>query len=232
MRATVAGMGETIEIQAPDGAAEAYLTGERGHPGVLLYIDAIGLRPQIEAMADRIASWGYVVLAPNVFYRSGRAADLAPTADLREPGARRAFFAGGVMTRVHALTPDLSGPDARAWLDTLTASSAPGPIGVTGYCMGARLAVRTGGWFPGTVAAVGGFHGGDLVSACHVGANLVPVEADEDDARVFAQRALSRGRSVSTVVGPQHADAAVLRAIAAFESVLDVDTVAPLSWRT
>ena len=30
-------------------------------------------------MADRIASWGYVVLAPNVFHRDGRAADLAPT---------------------------------------------------------------------------------------------------------------------------------------------------------
>ena len=29
-------------------------------------------------MAERIASWGYVVLAPNVFHRSGRAADLAP----------------------------------------------------------------------------------------------------------------------------------------------------------
>ncbi|HWL43952.1 MAG TPA: amidase family protein [Ilumatobacter sp.] len=33
------------------------------------------------------------------------------------------------------------------------------------------------------------------------------------------------------VVGPQHADIAVLRAIAAFEQALDVDTVAPLPWR-
>jgi carboxymethylenebutenolidase len=39
-----------------------------------------------------------------------------------------------------------------------------GPIGVTGYCMGARLAVRTAGQFPGTVGAVGGFHGGSLVT--------------------------------------------------------------------
>ncbi|GAA1132045.1 hypothetical protein GCM10009606_10190 [Nocardioides aquiterrae] len=35
---------------------------------------------------------------------------------------------------------------------------------MTGYCMGARLAVRTGGQLPGTVAAVGGFHGGGLVT--------------------------------------------------------------------
>lgn len=32
------------------------------------------------------------------------------------------------------------------------------------------------------------------------------------------------------VIGPQHADIAVLRAIAAFEQVLDVDTRAPLAW--
>ena len=48
----------------------------------------------------------------------------------------------------------------------------------------------------------GRFDGGDLVAACHVGANLVPVEATTDDARAFAERALTRGRSVSTIVGP------------------------------
>jgi carboxymethylenebutenolidase len=157
-------MGETIEIQAADGVAEAYLTGEPGKPGVLFYVDAIGLRPQIEQMADRIASWGYVVLAPHVFYRDGRAADLAPQKDLREPGAREEFFASGIMDRVGALTPDRSGPDAEAWVRALEETAGEGPIGVTGYCMGARLAVRTAGQFPGTVAAVGGFHGGGLVT--------------------------------------------------------------------
>jgi predicted GNAT family acetyltransferase len=48
----------------------------------------------------------------------------------------------------------------------------------------------------------GRFDGGDLVAACHVGANLVPVEATVDDARAFAERALTRSRSVSTIVGP------------------------------
>src|SRR4051812_36026678 len=157
-------MGERIEIQAADGAAEAYVTGTPGDPGVLFYIDAIGLRPQIEGMADRIAAWGYVVLAPNVFYRVGRAADLAPTTDLRQPEERKRFFAGGVMDRVHGLTPDLAEADAAAWIAALEQYAGAGPIGVTGYCMGARLAVRTAGWHPGTVAAVGGFHGGGLVT--------------------------------------------------------------------
>jgi len=155
-------MGTTIEIEAPDGIAEAYLTGTPGDPGVLFYIDAIGLRPRIEEMADRIAGWGYVVLAPNVFYRSGRAADLRPTADLRVEENRSAFFETA-MGRVAAYTPDLSDPDASAWVGAL-AERASGPIGVTGYCMGARLAVRTACLHPEVVVACGGFHGGGLAS--------------------------------------------------------------------
>jgi predicted GNAT family acetyltransferase len=51
----------------------------------------------------------------------------------------------------------------------------------------------------------GRFDGGVLRAACHVGANLVPVEAEPDDAAAFAERALARGRTVSTIVGPQEA---------------------------
>jgi carboxymethylenebutenolidase len=157
-------MGETIEIATDDGAAEAYLTrpDDRPHPGVLFFVDAIGLRPRIEAMADRIASWGYVVLAPHVFYRDGRADELAPIGDLTQPGAREEFFAGGVKERVAGLTPDRSDPDTQRWIEALL-EHAEAPIGVTGYCMGARLATRAAGLRPDVVAAVGGFHGGGLV---------------------------------------------------------------------
>ncbi|HWU22337.1 MAG TPA: GNAT family N-acetyltransferase [Nocardioides sp.] len=51
----------------------------------------------------------------------------------------------------------------------------------------------------------GKFEGGELVAACHVAANLVPVEADPDDAVDFADAALARRRTTSTIVGPQHA---------------------------
>jgi uncharacterized protein len=58
-------------------------------------------------------------------------------------------------------------------------------------------------WLGGEVW--GRFSGGDLVAACHVGANLVPVQCSLEDARAFGERALTRSRTVSTVVGPHEA---------------------------
>ncbi len=48
----------------------------------------------------------------------------------------------------------------------------------------------------------GRFDAGELVAACHVGANLVPIQATEDDARAFAEKALTRSRTATTIVGP------------------------------
>ncbi|CAN5693323.1 GNAT family N-acetyltransferase [soil metagenome] len=58
-------------------------------------------------------------------------------------------------------------------------------------------------WLGGEVW--GRFEGGRLVAACHVGANLVPIECTADDARVFAERALTRNRTCTTIVGPHDA---------------------------
>ena len=158
-----------IEIPMPDGGvAEALVArptnDSTGHPGVLFFMDAIGLRPRIEEMAQRIADWGYVVLAPNVFHREGRAEELAPKSDLTEPGAREEFFKHA-MPRVKALTSEKAEQDIPAYLSALR--GLPGvsttAVAATGYCMGARLAVRSANLDP-DVVAVGGFHGGGLVT--------------------------------------------------------------------
>ena len=157
----------TVTLDLPDGDAEAYVAPAAGGapaPGVLFIVDAIGLRPQVEQMADRIASWGYTVLVPHVFYREGTAAELAPTTDLREPEARQEFM-GGAMARVKALTPDLLARDLPVYLAALRGlTEVTGHrVGVTGYCMGVRIALRAAGLDTG-VAAVGGWHGGGLVT--------------------------------------------------------------------
>jgi predicted GNAT family acetyltransferase len=46
---------------------------------------------------------------------------------------------------------------------------------------------------------------GALTSLCHVGANLVPVQAGEDACAAFAARALRQRRLSSTIVGPHEA---------------------------
>ncbi|WP_134766551.1 dienelactone hydrolase family protein [Nocardioides sp. 1609] len=156
-----------IEIAVPAGTAQAHVARPPAGtgPGVLFFMDAIGLRPRIAVMCDRIASWGYVVLAPNVFHREGDVDAVGPHRDLTEPGAREEFFAAA-MPRVGRLTADLAVPDIAAYVAALRGLDEvdDGPIGVTGYCMGARLAVRAATGHPDDVAACGGFHGGGLVT--------------------------------------------------------------------
>lgn len=164
-------MADLITLTTPDGTAEAYLATPAGGAasakgGVLFFMDAIGLRPRIGEMADEIASWGYVVLAPNVFYRDGTAEELAPKADLRIPEERDKFFStSNVMQHMQNLTPQKAAVDTAAYVAELQQRLPEGAkLGVTGYCMGARLAMRAAGQFPGTIVAVGGFHGGGLVT--------------------------------------------------------------------
>jgi carboxymethylenebutenolidase len=125
-------------------------------------MDAIGLRPRIEEMADRIAARGYAVLAPNFFYRGGRA-PVVPTGDLNDPNRDRAAFMQQIRPLIEQLTPDALARDGAAYLDCL-AEAAPGPVAITGYCMGARAGWRIAAAYPDRVAALGGFHGGGLVT--------------------------------------------------------------------
>ncbi|UUL76434.1 dienelactone hydrolase family protein [Pseudarthrobacter sp. Fe7] len=119
-----------------------------------------------------------------------RLPSLAPAVDMttqegREAAGKAAF------PRVGRLTSDKAVPDIEAWVSALAALDdvAPGPIGTTGYCMGARLAVRTATSHPEDVAACGGFHGGGLATdepdSPHVGlgnarARFVFGHADKD----------------------------------------------------
>jgi carboxymethylenebutenolidase len=156
--------GSTVDIPTPDGVADAYLTrpddGDR-HPGVLFLIDAFGLRPRIEEMADRIAARGYAVLAPNVFYRAGRA-PVAPFPDMSAEGDRANFFKV-IRPLMNQLTADAAATDGAAYLDEL-AKVSDGPVAITGYCMGARFGLRIAAAHPDRVAALAGFHGGGLVT--------------------------------------------------------------------
>jgi len=152
--------GETIDIQTPDGTADAYLARPDGQSrgGVLFMFDAFGLRPRIYEMADRIAAGGYTVLAPNLFYRAGRT-PVVDFPDMSTEEARMAFF-GMVRPLMEQLTPAALASDGAPYLDAL----GDGPAAVTGYCMGARAGWRVATAHADRVSALAGFHGGRLVS--------------------------------------------------------------------
>jgi carboxymethylenebutenolidase len=156
--------GSLIEIQTPDGTADAYLArpeGQEPRGGVLFVMDAFGLRPQIEQMAEQIAQRGYVVLAPNFFYRAGRAPVLAMP-DLSGPEERARFFEQ-LKPMINELTQVRIASDGGAYLDRL-AEEVPGPVAISGYCMGARVGWKIATTYPDRVHALAGFHAGRLVT--------------------------------------------------------------------
>lgn len=184
--------GVTVDIPTPDGVADAYFVHPSdglAHPGVLLYMDAFGLRPHLQAMADRLAGEGYAVLVPNVFYRHGRA-PVVPLPEFIDTAQRPEIFEQ-VSPLVRSLTPEPAMRDAGAYLDWLDTRPevAGSRVGITGYCMGARLALYTAGTYPSRVAAAAGFHGGGLATEApnspHLVADRVTAElyfghADQD----------------------------------------------------
>src|SRR5712692_191862 len=71
-----AAMNEKIlDIPTKDGAIETFVCHpERGgpYPVVLFLMDAPGIREELRDMARRLATVGYTVLLPNLYYRVGR----------------------------------------------------------------------------------------------------------------------------------------------------------------
>ncbi|MQY31734.1 dienelactone hydrolase family protein [Nocardia aurantia] len=159
--------GLTVDVRTSDGVADAYLAHPDDgspHPGVLVFQDGFGLRPALRSLADRIAAHGYTVLLPNAFYRHGPA-PVIDLPDFIDPDERPEIFRQ-VFPMIRALTPELLRSDVGAYLAYLAAAPlvTAGKVGLTGYCMGARLAVLAAAMFPDRVGAVAGFHGGPLVT--------------------------------------------------------------------
>jgi carboxymethylenebutenolidase len=191
--------GSTVEIKTADGVADAYLArpGSGSGPGVLFLMDAFGLRAAIEEMAERIAADGYVVLAPNLFYRAGRAPVL-PMPDLTDPEQRASFFES-VRPLMDELTPERLAADGAAYLDYLGETASAGPVAISGYCLGGRIGWRIAVAHPERVAALGAFHPGRLVtdapdsphrSAADMKAELYFGFADQDPSMTADQIAM------------------------------------------
>jgi len=94
-------------------------------------------------------------------------------------------------------------PLARADLAAFNELAEKDPVVNVFALYRARLSNLDPRWLGGEIW--GRFEGRHLVAACHAAANLVPIQASADDATAFAERALARRRTASTIVGPQDA---------------------------
>ena len=134
-----------VEIPAPDGTARGSLNvpdGAGPWPGVIMFPDAFGLRETQSAMAGTLSSLGYVVLVPDIYYRTGGWAPFDPATAFSDAPERARL--GGLMG---SLTNDKVAADATAYADFLLARpEVRGPsVGTTGYCMGGRMSLVTAG---------------------------------------------------------------------------------------
>ncbi len=153
-----------IDLRTGDGILDLHLfhpAGQGPWPAVVFYMDAFGVRRELCGMAERLASYGYVVALPNLYYRSGAYAPFDPRA-VAAGGAERDRFKGMIASIGNGLVM----ADTEAILASLAQHPAvrPGPRGVVGYCMGGGFALAAAGTFPDAVAAAASFHGGSLAT--------------------------------------------------------------------
>lgn len=153
-----------VEIKTPDGIADAYFVhpSSGAHPGVLIWPDALGLRPAFKQMARRLAESGYSVLVPNPFYRQKKAPILPAGAGFQDPETRKT-----VMSMMGALNATTNVTDAKAlvaYLDAQPSVDKKRKMATTGYCMGGPMTMRTAATFPDRIGAGASFHGGGLAT--------------------------------------------------------------------
>src|SRR4029077_10262188 len=150
------------QIPAPDGRSHGTLhvpDGDGPWPGVLVFPDAGGVREIFGQMGDRLAGLGYVVLVPDIYYRSGEWASFDVATLFTDP-RERARMSG----LVSPLTNDAIIADAGAYAGFLLARPevSGSAIGTTGYCLGGRMSLVAAGGLGRTIAAAASFHGGRL----------------------------------------------------------------------
>jgi carboxymethylenebutenolidase len=147
-----------IDVPTKDGATTTFICSpERGgpHPLVLFFMDAPGIREELRDMARRLATVGYSVMLPNLYYRAG-VMELGPLpADPEAPERKRMF----------ELMNGINIPLVMADTDALIAYAdsqgfaKKGPAGAVGYWMSGQYAISAAAHRSDRVAAAASFYG-------------------------------------------------------------------------
>lgn len=177
-----------VEIKTKDGTCPSYVYRPMGRgpwPAVLIFMDGLGIRPAMLEIGERLATHGYFVLLPDLFYRSGPYEPMNPHTVFTDPEKRKVL-----MEKFFALaTPANIMSDTGAFLDYLAAQSdvTAGGIGTTGYCMGGLMSLSAAGTYPDRIVAAASYHGGRLATDAPDSPHLL---APKIKARVYVAGAI------------------------------------------
>ena len=143
-----------IDVTTEDGTFGAYLSLPRGGkgPGIVLLQEIFGVNQHIRNVADQYAADGYVVIAPDLFWRADARIELA----YDEAGWKRA------VELMNGLDFDKAQTDIAATVKALRAQegTAGQKIASIGYCMGGLLSYRTAA--DGLVDTAVAYYGGGI----------------------------------------------------------------------
>jgi carboxymethylenebutenolidase len=147
-----------IDLSTSDGVLPTFVfhpEHDGPHPVVLYLMDAPGIRPTLRRMASRLASAGYYVLLPYLYYRGGPYREFATTDE--DMHARYELM--------KTITPTNIVGDAETLLRAAADDPAArdGVVGAVGYCMSGGLAFALARAMPERIAAIASVHGAWMV---------------------------------------------------------------------
>ena len=154
---------QQIEIPTKDGHTTTFITHpERGgpFPVIIFYMDAPAIREELRDMARRLATSGYYVMLPNLYYRSG-VMELGPIPPDPEAPERKRMF--GYMNSINIPLVMEDTAALLAYADKQPAANAK-IVGAVGYCMSGRYAINAATHFPDRVKAAASIYGTHLAT--------------------------------------------------------------------
>ncbi len=153
----MSGLQNFVQLQVADGTTmQAYTSipahGKSPFPGLILFQEAFGVNHHIRKLADRFADEGYLVIAPELFHRSGPAGVTIDYTDFQ-----------AAMPHMQAITvPNLELDIKSAWNWLQSNSQVTHEhIIATGYCLGGRVSFLANTLLP--FKAVASYYGGGIV---------------------------------------------------------------------
>jgi len=154
------------EVTTADGRMDVFICHpeENGpFPGIIMYMDAPGIREELRDMARRLGTVGYYVMLPNLYYRNGREGNYGyDLAKIRSDDAEREKMFEVMRTLTNARVVSDTKPLLKYARDD--GHSNNGSLGCVGYCMSGQFVVSIAATYASDFSAIASFYGVGIIT--------------------------------------------------------------------